>query len=317
MIPRPLLLLLGAVAVVGVAWALLVPPWQAPDESAHFGYTQSLMERSQRPDRLPGLLFSTEQQLAKDSTDADLLPGNLEARFPSSEGGYRKWRDADREIGDAGRGNGGHAGIAGAQPNPAINNPPLYYAYSGVAYTAGSAGDVFDRLYLMRLWSMLLLAVAVVATWLLVGELIGPQRPLQLAAAGLVGLQPMASFIAASVNPDALLMATWAVVFWLSARALKRGLTLRGAIVLCAVTLAALLTKGTSLALVPGVAFVLGVGIAARRGQSLSRQLATGALALAGLVALAATLAWIGVVPGSATLDEVTGSGDLDLRWPG
>ena len=32
MIPRPLLLLLGAVAVVGVAWALLVPPWQAPDE---------------------------------------------------------------------------------------------------------------------------------------------------------------------------------------------------------------------------------------------------------------------------------------------
>jgi 4-amino-4-deoxy-L-arabinose transferase-like glycosyltransferase len=317
MIPRPLLLLLGAVAVVGVAWALLVPPWQAPDEASHFGYTQSLMERSQRPDRLPGRLFSTEQQLAEDRTDADLLPGNLEARFPWSEGVYRKWRDADREIGDAGRGNGGHAGIGGAQPNPAINNPPLYYAYSGVAYTAGSAGDVFDRLYLMRLWSMLLLAVSVVATWLLVGELIGPQRPLQLAAAGLVGLQPMASFIAASVNPDALLMASWAVVFWLSARALKRGLTLRGAIVLCAVTLAALLTKGTSLALVPGVAFVLGVGIAARRDQSTSRQLATGALAVAGLVALAATLAWIGAVPGSATLDEVTGSGDLDFAGLG
>lgn len=313
MIPRPLLLLLSATVVVGAAWALLVPPWQAPDEAAHFGYAQSLVERSKPPDRTPGRLFSTEQQLAEDLTYADLLPGNLEARPPWSENAYRSWRDAASGIADDERGNGGHAGRYGQRPNPAINNPPLYYAYSAVPYVAASGGDIFDRLYLMRLWSVVLLAVAVVATWLLIGELIGPRRPFQLAGAGLVGLQPMASFIAASVNPDALLMATWALVFWLAARIVKRGLTLRCGVALCAVTAAAVLTKGTSLALLPGVAFVLVAGAEARRGQPTRRQLTTGALAVVAFGALVAALAWVGAVPGGATIDEVTGSGDLDL----
>ena len=43
-LPRPLLLLLAAVAVLGLAWALLVPPWQAPDENYHFAYAQGLAE---------------------------------------------------------------------------------------------------------------------------------------------------------------------------------------------------------------------------------------------------------------------------------
>ncbi|MGG7379194.1 hypothetical protein ACQ7B2_10720, partial [Escherichia coli] len=68
---------------------------------------------------------------------------------------------------------------------------------------AASAGDFFDRLYAMRMWSALLLAAAVVATWLLVGELTGGDRLAQLIASGVVGLQPMASFISASINPDA------------------------------------------------------------------------------------------------------------------
>ena len=36
------------VAIVGLCWALLVPPWQSPDELAHFAYAQSLAESFRR-----------------------------------------------------------------------------------------------------------------------------------------------------------------------------------------------------------------------------------------------------------------------------
>ena len=40
--PRSLAALLAVVAIVGVGWALIVPPWQSPDTVAHFAYAQSL-----------------------------------------------------------------------------------------------------------------------------------------------------------------------------------------------------------------------------------------------------------------------------------
>ena len=49
MIPRPLLALLGCVAIAVVAWALLVPPFVVPDESEHFAYVQSLALNGERP----------------------------------------------------------------------------------------------------------------------------------------------------------------------------------------------------------------------------------------------------------------------------
>ena len=43
-VPVPLRWLVAAVLLAGVSWALLVPPWQAPDEDAHFAYVQTIAE---------------------------------------------------------------------------------------------------------------------------------------------------------------------------------------------------------------------------------------------------------------------------------
>ena len=64
-IPTPLLALLAAVAIMGFAWALFLPPGQSPDESPHLAYAQSIAEDLQRP--LPEeddavAMFSTEQE---------------------------------------------------------------------------------------------------------------------------------------------------------------------------------------------------------------------------------------------------------------
>ena len=94
------------------------------------------------------------------------------------------------------------------------------------------------------IWSVLLLLVATAATWLLIGELTGRRRPLQLAGAAVVGMQPMAVFVSSSVNPDAGLIACFALAFWLGARVLRRGLTLRDGVALGAVTALAVRDQG-------------------------------------------------------------------------
>src|SRR5215212_2809357 len=67
--PSPLVFLLLATFLVGCAWALLVPPFQAPDENAHVAYVQSLAERGALPGN-EGEGQSTEQRAAADAANA-------------------------------------------------------------------------------------------------------------------------------------------------------------------------------------------------------------------------------------------------------
>src|SRR5215216_5081641 len=71
--PRPpaaLVLLLSATLVLGVVWALTVPPFQAPDEFAHVAYVQSLAERGDLPGDPSRPLQSTEQLLAANASNS-------------------------------------------------------------------------------------------------------------------------------------------------------------------------------------------------------------------------------------------------------
>ena len=54
----------------------------------------------------------------------------------------------------------------------------------------------------------------------------------------------MAVFVSSSVNPDASLIACFALTFWLGARVLRRGLTLRDGVALGAVTALARADEG-------------------------------------------------------------------------
>ena len=48
-IPAPLAILLAVASLQFVAWVLVLPAVQAPDEHSHFAYTQRLVETGQRP----------------------------------------------------------------------------------------------------------------------------------------------------------------------------------------------------------------------------------------------------------------------------
>jgi 4-amino-4-deoxy-L-arabinose transferase-like glycosyltransferase len=284
-------LLLCVVALVAGTWALIVPPFQAPDENSHFGYAQRLAESFDLPGDSQRKPFSTEQQLAQDRSNSDQTAAVLQTKPEWSKQAYERWRDDEQRLPDSARSDGGG-------PNPASTNPPLYYLYESAAYKAASGGDIFDRLYLMRLWSVVLLLVTVAGTWLLAGELFGRDRLLQLVAAGFAGLQPMVTFISAAVTPDSLLFAIWSVVFWLSARILRRGLRPVEGVAMFALVGLGVTTKATSYALLPAALFVLFVG--ALRLRRAGRP--AGRVVVASLVAVAVIAgAWLGT---AAALDR-------------
>ena len=281
-VPAPLKWLLAAVALTGVAWVLVVPPWQVPDEDAHFAYVQTLAELQRRPadDGRPALEAqkSGEQDHAERSSGFLRSYQRLEAHPEWAERAERDWRAAREPARDDGGG-----------ANAARNNLPGYYLYAAAPYLAAGGGDVLDRLYAMRLFSLPLLLLFAASAWLLAGEVLGRDRHAQLLAAAVAGLVPMATFIGSAVTPDAMLLPVWGMWFWLAARTLRR-LHWRDALFLAGLTVLGVCVKPASVALIPGL---LWVGVAfwwLRAGRPPPRP-RTAVLGAAGVITLGVLVA--------------------------
>lgn len=247
-VPTPLKWLLCAVALVGIAWVFVLPPWQAPDEDAHFAYVQTIAELGRRPadDGRP----AQEAEKSSEQDEAERMSGFLRSfqRLDSNPEWMARVEQAWRDAPERSREDGGGA-------NAAQTNPPGYYLYAAPAYLAASGGDVIDRLYATRLFSVALLLLFVVSVWLLTGEVMGRDRRAQLLAAATAGLVPMVTFVGSAVTPDALLLPIWGLWFWMAARVLRR-LQWREAMLLVVLTVAAVGVKLGSVALVPGLVWV-------------------------------------------------------------
>lgn len=276
-VPAPLAALLAAVLVIGVAWAIAVPPGQVPDEPNHVGYVQSIAARHELPGSSRRTL-STEEDLSLAFALRGYVTRNTLRQPAWTPAAYERWK----AVGDLPASDGGGR-------FPQGENPPLYYAYEALAHWALGGGTFFDRLYAMRILSVLLLLVTATGAWLLAGEVFGNRRLLQLAAAALAGLQPMVTFISAGVNPDAALFATWTVALWLGTRIVRRGLTPRTGIALGVVVGLGIWAKATSWGLVPAAVFAMAVGWRRLRVRGSPRS----------GVPLAAALASLGVVAGA------------------
>src|SRR3954447_17870396 len=94
--PPPLAWLLASVGLIGVIWALFVPAFQAPDESAHFAYVQSLAERGklpERPDSAP--MFSTEEGNGIVALDGFGTVGQPLVKVEWSRAAFERWQQAE------------------------------------------------------------------------------------------------------------------------------------------------------------------------------------------------------------------------------
>ena len=249
--PRPLAGLLGVVAVVGVCWAMLTPPWQSPDAFSHYSYLESLATRLS----IPGRGGYPESSSSVQAADVGLGAHEIQWSSPEAKPVWNAAAASATRARSARLSRSDGGGLT-----PSATYPPLYYATALLAYYAGTGGDEFDRLNLVQLWGVVLLLATVIGAWLLAGEVFGRRPLLQLLTAAVAGLQPMSTFISTSVSPDALLLALWTFTLWAGCRVIKRGAVERDVTLLSALTAAGILTKQTGYALVPAVALAIWLG---------------------------------------------------------
>lgn len=166
------LLLLALALVSHALYASLVPPWQAPDEPAHFEVAELIHEKG-RPvtlaDRGPGLQPEIVASLDRN-------------KFFQ----YIPWAIRDHVI----------------QAHQLQQFQQLYYAVASLTWWIAAEQPIEIQLVVMRMISALMnLGMVVVA--LLTMERLEPQDGfLQWTVPAFVGLLPMSTFISSSVNND-------------------------------------------------------------------------------------------------------------------
>lgn len=208
---------LWVIVVAGVAlaagYALGVPPWNAPDEPAHYNYVRHVATTGQLPELKPG------------DWDAQLLERLKAAKFPRSE-------PVDSIAYE------GH-------------QPPLYYLLASPLYNATARLPLQERVGALRLLSVALSGVTVVLAFLAARLLFPQDRPLQLAVAGFIAFLPMRSAVAGSISNDALAELVATLLLWMVLWITRGGFRRKQALLLGLLMGGALLTKMTIYGLLP------------------------------------------------------------------
>ena len=235
-----LLLLLAFTLFRGLLLGVTTPPFWGPDEDYHFLYADHIVTQHALidPDKP---LFTREYLSIERAVDYESYCCRETDRFQgdpkaSVEQLARLGADA-REPTETGRGVG-------------VVHPPLYHLSAGaVDWTLGDA-SILTRATWLRFLSAVFGVLAVYAAWLLAAQVFASRR-LQLLAAFLVAVQPMIAYLAGIVNHDSALIAFSTAALAMMAFLLRtppraaQGAWLAGPLV------AALLVKGSALALLP------------------------------------------------------------------
>ncbi len=249
-----------AVAIaITLSWSLVTPPFQAPDEQDHFAYTQQLAENgkaaSQSGRQSP---WSTSLVRALESVRSLAANEQSDGRPPWLTRDEHAWKLGGGA--DASRKDGGG-------PTTAATHGPVYYGVMTVPYRLAGGASIWTQLTVMRLFSALLSALTVLFVLLAARE-VAPRRPLfAVGAALLVALNPMFTFIGASVNNDVGVNAAAALFVLLVMRSARRGLSIPLAIGLGATLGILPVIKGTSYALYVVAAVALLALLVSRRNR--------------------------------------------------
>jgi 4-amino-4-deoxy-L-arabinose transferase-like glycosyltransferase len=284
-VPVPLRLILAVAAIELACWITFAPPWQAPDEPAHFAYAQHLAEIGHPPTKsFPKTgagSESTQQGSAESWLNLRTSLGQAGVRPLSDDVDLKTWRQIEKTLPPTAKSDG-------YGPNAIAQNPPLYYAYEAIPYKVVGADHILTTVFWMRAWTGLLFLLTVVFTWLAAGELLGRRRWLQALAAGAVALLPQLAYMGSVINPDTALATIWAAFTWLAIRLVRRGPSPGGILAMALVVALSIVTHGRGLPLAAPGALALVLSFARHRSFAW-RNLAAAAAAL---VVVVLALAW-------------------------
>jgi len=202
-------------------WALLVPPWQAPDEGAHFTYVAHIVESAELPGigtpkygNGPG--YSVEFNNSWNNTlfnriSSVGLPRTPELAFLPPNYDYEIARDYQAPAEE-------RQNVAGGTATP---YPPLYYLIIAVPYKLFQNEPIISRLFASRIVSAMFGALGCSFAYLMVYE-IRRERLWGFSLGLCMALLPMYAFIGSSINNDTAMICGTTALIWATARAFRQ-----------------------------------------------------------------------------------------------
>jgi 4-amino-4-deoxy-L-arabinose transferase-like glycosyltransferase len=191
--------------ILGSLHALLTPPWQFPDEPAHFNYIRHIVTEGALP---------------------ELRPGDYPAQY-LEEIKARRFDPA----------------LSIASIRYESHQPPLYYLWASAIYRLSQSLGEVGALRALRLFSVLLGAVGVWVAYRVVRQLTPESPTLALGAAAFGATLPMHIAMTAAVNNDVLSELLLGLVAWTLVSASSQTWGWRGAALLGVLLGFAMLTK--------------------------------------------------------------------------
>ncbi len=195
--------------IKGILWTWVIPPFMVPDESAHFAYTQYLVEEKQIPHNTvqPSVWNRSQSEELKQALE---LTENQDVILTTQHQSYYKVsKDLTPSILTADR-NTPHE----QYHNSAAVYSPLYYVIESIPYLAGYDLNIFHRLYLMRAFSLVFLFITTIFAYK-ISFLVTKDKSFALVIAAIANLMPSVNATSfAGVNNDAILIALSHALFF-------------------------------------------------------------------------------------------------------
>jgi hypothetical protein len=251
-------------------WSVISPPFENPDEPAHFAYVERLAQTGKLPASSAESFPSAEYTVLNDLHYSQVRYHSEQGTISSGAEQRQLERDLAKPL--ARSDEEGATGVSASQP-------PLYYALETIPYGLASVGNMLDQVALMRLFSALMGGLTALFAFLFVREALPGARWAWTVGGLGVALAPLLGQMSGAVNPDAMLFAVSAALFYCLARGFRRGITPRLAVAIGAVLAVGVTTKLNFIGLVPGA--ILGVLVLCATEARRSRRNAYRCLALA------------------------------------
>lgn len=243
-----IILILTITLVKGVIWSYATPLFQAPDEQVHYASVQYYAEPAgYQPKSYDFPIEKTDMFNLRTQNLSPELKNFLE-RTQFEKVRFHKEKTMDFRTGslDGNYENDIRQNSLGrfVEQYPAWvihYSAPYYVAVAGIENLFGSR-SIIERVYLERLFSVVLLMVFVLFSYLTFREL-SQSETVSALLAGVVSFQPMLTFITSSINVDTLLLAAFGVLIYGAVRLLKRGPELASVAAVLVGTLISFFTK--------------------------------------------------------------------------
>lgn len=218
----------------GLAWIVLTPLWQCPDEQAHFAQVQTVAEFGTISFLDPNTSLEIDFTENVFGTQRDGSGNNKHTYHPEFRIDYSDDYYGPQELEISALPADSKRELV---KNEATLNPPLYYLLAAGVYKIFSFGDIFTRVFAIRIMTLLFFVAGVYISYL-IGQLVfNNNKLLTILLPVIVSFKPMLVFASSGVVPDALTNLLFWLIIYFSLKIIKIEKADRRTLLLAFVTL--------------------------------------------------------------------------------